>query len=236
MTLCDPTPQNKGEWILKNSSTCTSSILHQSGVCIGKPAPHVELCIYGNDRSNSPFTIGRILTRGMHMMVGYWDRFASIVSKVDKHGWFDTGDIGCIDENGDLWLIGRTKDRIKSGGENIYPQEVEAVISHHPGVSSIVVIGVPDARLTEMVAACVQIRENWKWVDINSDTLHEGENFLSGKILQNYCKAKNLTGFKIPKIFIFWKKPFPFTSSGKLRREEVKREALSSMQTVPSRL
>lgn len=72
--------------------------------------------------------------------------------------------------------------------------QVEAVLSQHPGVSGIVVFGVPDARLTEMVAACVQIKENWQWIDNNSHVSHKGEQILSVKTLHDYCKMRNLTG------------------------------------------
>ncbi|XXG68415.1 hypothetical protein AAC387_Pa06g1505 [Persea americana] len=235
MTLHDPTLQNSGKFISKNFESSTDSILHSSGIYVGKPAPHVELCIGGGNLDYGPAS-GRILTRGAHVMEGYWDGFAAVVPESSKHGWFDTGDIGWIDDQGDLWLMGRIKDRIKSGGENVYPQEVEAVLSQHPGVSGVVVFGVPDARLTEMVAACVQLKESWQWIDHYSNVPRKGEQILSVKTLQDYCKMRNLTGFKIPKNFICWRKPFPVTSTGKLRRDEVKREALSHFQFITSNL
>lgn len=123
MTLHDPTLQNSGKFISKNFESSTDSILHSSGIYVGKPAPHVELCIGGGNLDYGPAS-GRILTRGAHVMEGYWDGFAAVVPESSKHGWFDTGDIGWIDDQGDLWLMGRIKDRIKSGGENVYPQEV----------------------------------------------------------------------------------------------------------------
>lgn len=123
MTLYDPTLQDSGNFIPKNNDTSADSVLLQSGIYVGKPAPHIELCIGGSNLNYGPAS-GRILTRGAHVMVGYWDGFAAMVPESSKHGWFDTGDIGWIDDHGDLWLIGRIKDRIKSGGENVYPQEV----------------------------------------------------------------------------------------------------------------
>ncbi|XP_068657411.1 2-succinylbenzoate--CoA ligase, chloroplastic/peroxisomal isoform X2 [Aristolochia californica] len=147
------------------------------------------------------------------------------------------GDIGYIDSSGNLWLVGRAKDQIKTGGENVYPQEVEAVISQHPGVSGIVVVGVPHVRLTEMVAACVQIRDNWLWEDQNSNCCNEGKDqILSERTLKKFCRERNLSGFKIPKLFILWRKPFPVTTTGKVRRDEVKREIVSRFQVVSSNL
>ena len=95
------------------------------GVLVGKPAPHVELRISCDfDNLKSPL-IGSILTRGSHVMVGYYSQRMGIMVDPIEYGWFDTGDIGWIDGNGDLWLVGRKKDRIKSGGENVYPEEVK---------------------------------------------------------------------------------------------------------------
>ncbi|KAA8514830.1 hypothetical protein F0562_018009 [Nyssa sinensis] len=208
--------------------------VHQTeGICVGKPAPHVELRIGVEDSSR----VGRILTRGPHVMLRYWDQIPSKVSDTGDEDWLDTGDIGQMDDYGNLWLIGRTKGRIKSGGENVYPEEVEAILSQHKGVSGIVVVGFPDARLTEMVVACIQIRENWQWTDSSPD--HSAKNkdlWLSSEILQHFCREKNLTGFKIPKTYIIWRKLFPVTTTGKLKRDQVRREIMSHLKLLPSNL
>lgn len=132
MTLRNPTLQKPRE--LLQSKYVIRSELHcpkQEGICVGKAAPHVELRISGDQNSNSNSNssygsrlVGKILTRGLHVMVGYWDRSEAILLDSIEHGWLDTGDIGWIDGDGDLWLMGREKGRIKSGGENVYPEEV----------------------------------------------------------------------------------------------------------------
>eukprot|EP00262_Sarcandra_glabra_P015360 TRINITY_DN4721_c0_g1_i1.p1 TRINITY_DN4721_c0_g1~~TRINITY_DN4721_c0_g1_i1.p1 ORF type:complete len:337 (+),score=48.63 TRINITY_DN4721_c0_g1_i1:114-1124(+) len=237
MTFQNLALQDSGKLLTKNFGAESGISYRPGGVRVGKPAPHVELQISSGNYKDGPFVVGRILTRGVHVMVGYWGQSLEIPSASDEHGWLDTGDIGWIDEYGDLWLVGRTKDRIKSGGENVYPEEVEAVISQHPGISDIVVIGVPDLRLTEMVVACVQIKDNWHWVTRNyRGPYGETEHFLSGEILQNYCKQKNLTRFKIPKKFLPWRESFPTTTTGKLRRDEVRRRAMSLVEFFPSNL
>jgi o-succinylbenzoate---CoA ligase len=95
------------------------------GVCVGKPAPHVEIQIGVDGNDNSCSQTGNVLTRGLHTMVGYWvnDRVVGLSDSV-RNGWLDTGDTGWMDKSGNLWLVGRQKGRIKSGGENVYPEEV----------------------------------------------------------------------------------------------------------------
>ncbi|KAI3950826.1 hypothetical protein MKW92_044310 [Papaver armeniacum] len=220
MTLYDPANGGPRNQLRRVEST------PPEGFLVGKPAPHVELRII-REGSSSP--VGRILTRGPHVMVKYWGHQTV---KQDQ-GWIDTGDIGWMDFYGDLWLVGRLKDRIKSGGENVFPEEVETVLSKHPGVSSILVVGIPEPRLSEMVIACVQVSENWQWADQNSDFLQVKEMpIISTEILQNYCKEMKLSRFKIPKVFLLWRKPFPLTSTGKLRRQEVRQEAISKLQLM----
>ncbi|XAR72548.1 o-succinylbenzoate--CoA ligase [Bertholletia excelsa] len=230
LTLYDPASGNS---VQPFHTSLLSSSNQLGAVCVGKPASHVELKISLEDSSH----VGRILTRGPHVMLGYWGQSPKIASNASDEGWLDTGDIGQFDDFGNLWLIGRSKDRIKSGGLTVYPEEVEAVLSQHPGVSRIVVVGLPDPRSTEMVAACVKLNENWKWDDSFSNQFTQRKNqTLSAEILRQFCKEKHLSGFKIPRRFILWRKQFPLTSTGKRRRDEVRREAMSCVQSLPSRL
>uniref|UniRef100_A0A2N9J765 AMP-dependent synthetase/ligase domain-containing protein n=1 Tax=Fagus sylvatica TaxID=28930 RepID=A0A2N9J765_FAGSY len=167
----------------------------------------------------------------------YWGEIPAKATDFSNESWFDTGDVGSIDEHGNVWLIGRVNGKIKSGGENIYPEEVEGILLQHPGVVGIVIVGIPDARLTEMVVSCIQLRENWHWSHGSFE--HSSKTkmpVLSGDILRRYCREKNLTGFKIPKIFILWSKPFPATTTGKIKRDQVRREVMYHLQSLPSSL
>ncbi|KAJ4963223.1 hypothetical protein NE237_023162 [Protea cynaroides] len=155
MNLYDPRGEKNDEPFREIREKKSSIINNPGGICVGKPAPHVELQIHRDGSS----CIGRILTRGPHVMLRYWDQAPTTVLKFEDEGWLDTGDIGWIDDYGAVWLIGRLNGRIKSGGENVYPEEVEAVLRQHPGVSNAIVVGLPDSRLTQMVAACIQIKE-----------------------------------------------------------------------------
>ncbi|KAL2341549.1 hypothetical protein Fmac_009489 [Flemingia macrophylla] len=198
------------------------------GVCVGKAPAHIELKI----SADSPGHIGRILTRGPHTMLRYWNTLTNRLNP-NSEAWLDTGDIGSIDHDGNLWLLGRTNGRIKSGGENVYPEEVEAILLKHPGIASVVIVGIPDAHVTEMVTACIQPRENWQWSEQSSSN----EEFqLARKNLQQHCIENHLSRFKIPKMFIVWRKPFPLTTTGKVRRDQVRKEATSQLQTLHSNL
>ncbi|KAF8031872.1 hypothetical protein BT93_D0939 [Corymbia citriodora subsp. variegata] len=211
--------------------TDLSSVQRPQGICVGKPAPHVELRTDADDSIG----IGKILTRGPHLMIGYWDQVRSSVS--NSHSWFDTGDVGSVDEHGQVWLIGRESGRIKTGGENVYPEEVEAILFQHPAVAGIVIVGIPEARLTEMVVGCIHVKENWLWSDKSHKLgAEKEEHFLSDEILRQYCRDRNLTGFKIPKTFIPWKKPFPTTTTGKIRRDVVRQEVVSYVRSIQSNL
>ncbi|PON54781.1 2,3-dihydroxybenzoate-AMP ligase [Parasponia andersonii] len=226
MTLYDPTLQ-----MVDNTKYITAH--QQQGVCVGKPAPHVEIKICFDESSH----VGKILTRGPHVMLRYWEESPQKAPGSMNQDWLDTGDIGYIDDYGNLCLIGRTKGRIKSGGENIYPEEVEAVLSQHPGVLGIVTIGIPDVRLTEMVVACIQLRRGWHWSNRSFEhSTGTKKQFLSHEILQQYCREKNLARFKVPKKFVLWNKPFPLTTTGKIVREQVRQEMVSQLRSLHSNL
>ncbi|RDX95199.1 2-succinylbenzoate--CoA ligase, chloroplastic/peroxisomal, partial [Mucuna pruriens] len=227
LSLYDPMHETTNQ-PLQTFDVAGSKLNHQpQGVCVGKAAPHIELKISADASGH----IGRILTRGPHIMLRYWDQTLTNPLNPNNEAWLDTGDIGSVDYYGNLWLLGRTNGRIKSGGENIYPEEVEAILLEHPGIASVVVVGIPDTRLTEMVAACIQPRENWQWSDASNEEFH-----LSRKNLQQYCIENHLSRFKIPKMFIVWKNPFPLTTTGKIRRDQVRKEVMSQLQTLHSNL
>lgn len=127
MTLYDPTPETSIQTTETADERISDSVHPPQGVCVGKPAPHVELKIAIDSSSH----IGRIFTRGPHVMLRYWDQSPSKASDFSSKGWLDTGDSGYIDDFGNLWLIGRANGRIKSGGENVYPEEVSANCIDH---------------------------------------------------------------------------------------------------------
>jgi fatty-acyl-CoA synthase len=122
----------------------------------GKPLPGVEIAILGEDGAPlPPRSVGEIATRSIANMAGYWNLPDATAKTIDQHGWLRTGDAGYMDEDGYVYIHDRVKDMIISGGENIYPAEVENAIFGHPDVADVAVIGVPDEKWGEAVKAVV---------------------------------------------------------------------------------
>src|SRR6185312_3327692 len=127
----------------------------------GKPLPWVEIRVVdpisGGDCA--PGDVGEVWLRAPNVMAGYYDRPAETAAALMPDGWLRTGDGGYRDDEGYLFLTDRVKDMIVSGGENVYPVEVEEVLAQHPDVSDVAVIGVPDPRWGEAVKALVITRD-----------------------------------------------------------------------------
>ena len=128
---------------------------------------------------DEPNSRGEICTRGPHVMKGYWNRPDATALAIDKKGWFHTGDLGYVDGDGFLFISDRVKDMVISGGENVYPAEIESVLYEHPSVAEVAVIGVPDERWGEAVAAIVALKPG------TSLTLEELREF-GGRSLARY--------------------------------------------------
>jgi fatty-acyl-CoA synthase len=148
---------------------------------------------------------GELCTRGYSVMVGYWDNEADTNFAIDMNGWMHTGDLAEMDEEGYFRIVGRIKDIIIRGGENISPREIEEFIIKHESVSDVQVIGVPSQKYGEEVMAWVKIKDGIELTDQD---------------LITYCKG-NIATYKIPK---FWKfvDSFPMTISGKIRKIEMR--------------
>jgi hypothetical protein len=106
---------------------------------------------------------GELMTRGPHVMRGYWSDEAATAAVLSQNGWLRTGDLGRKDKSGNYWLLGRLKDVIRSGGENVSAPEVERILIKHPSIAAAAVVGLPHPRFGEQVAACVVLREGTLW-------------------------------------------------------------------------
>lgn len=174
---------------------------------IGYPIPSTEVKICDDTGKEVPLgTEGEICVRGPQVMQGYWNRPEETEAAFTQDGFFRTGDIGVMDEDGLIRLTDRKKDIILVSGFNVYPSEIEEVIAGHPGVMECAVIGVPDEQSGEVVKAFV--------VRKDPD--------LSAEAVRAYCK-ENLTGYKVPKQIEF-RDSLPKTPIGKILRRELREE------------
>ena len=189
------------------------------GVTVTRPDRHVRPRSVGQsiesqevqvvdelDRPLPPGAVGEVCTRGPHVMVGYFRR-ANETAEVLRGGWLHTGDAGYLDEDGYLYLTERLKDLIIRGGENVYPSDVERVLSAHPAVVEAAVIGMPDEVYGEEVVAVVVKRAD--------ATLTEEE-------LIRFCE-ENLARFQVPKKFLFTHM-LPKSPMGKIRKQDLREQ------------
>ena len=157
---------------------------------------------------------GEMLFKGPSLMQGYYKKPEETAASFDADGWFHTGDTGMWCEDGCIRFLGRYKDMLKVGGENVDPMEVEALLLQHADVQQVAVVSYPDARLTEVPVAFVQ---RAKGSEIEASAVIE------------YCRGK-VASFKIPRHVLFIDE-FPMTASGKIRKVELRNEALERLDS-----
>jgi fatty-acyl-CoA synthase len=188
---------------------------------VGRVHPHAEVKVVDADgRIVPPGTPGELCTRGYSVMLGYWGDPEKTAEAVDPAGWMHTGDLATLDEEGYCNIVGRIKDMVIRGGENIYPREIEEFLYRHPKIADVQVIGVPDEKYGEELCA---------WVKLKSGTTAEPED------IQSFCKGQ-IAHYKIPR-YIRFVDEFPMTVTGKvqkyLMREETMRElGLTAQKTA----
>ena len=183
---------------------------HKRVTTVGRPFPFVEVKIVDENRKIVPInTTGEVCFRGHGIMRGYWGDERKTKDSLDDNGWLYSGDLGCMDEHGYFKIIGRSKDMIVRGGENIYPKEIEEFLHKHPKIKDVQVIGVKDERLGEEVCAWIRLHDD---KDMSADEV------------KAFCKDK-ISYFKIPK-YIKFVKEFPLTVTGKVKKYEM-REMMS---------
>ena len=178
---------------------------------VGRVHPHVEVKIVdpATSRPLPRGVAGELCTRGYSVMLGYWDQ-PEKTAEVLQAGWMRTGDLATMDEDGYVSIVGRIKDMVIRGGENIYPREVEEFLYTHPDVLDAQVIGVPDERYGEQLMAWIRMRD--------------GAEPLTVEALREFCTGK-LAHYKIPQ-YIHLVDAFPLTVTGKVRKAEMRQAAL----------
>ncbi|HEY1749275.1 MAG TPA: AMP-binding protein [Xanthobacteraceae bacterium] len=188
---------------------------------VGRIHPHVEIKIVdGDGRIVPPDTAGELCTRGYSVMLGYWDDEERTAEAIDRAGWMHTGDLATLDEDGYCNIVGRIKDMVIRGGENVYPREVEEFLFRHPKIEAVQVVGVPDTKYGEELCA---------WVKLKPGASAAAEE------IQSFCKGQ-IAHYKIPR-YIKFVDNFPMTVTGKvqkflMREETVKEFGLSEQKTA----
>ncbi|MCH7713656.1 MAG: AMP-binding protein [Chloroflexi bacterium] len=180
----------------------------------GYPLPGFEFKVIDPETGETlpPLTTGELCVRGHGVMQGYYKKPDETAQAVNAQGWLHTGDAAVRDEDGNYRFLGRYKDMLKVGGENVDAAEVEAFLSGHPGIEQVQIIGVPDSRLSEVPCACVVPNQG-----------HE----LSVADLDAYCRGK-LASFKIPR-YLMPVPEFPMTPSGKVQKFKLLEMALETL-------
>ncbi len=169
---------------------------------VGRVLPHTEVKIVDEQgRLVPPNTPGELLTRGYCVMPGYWEDPERTAKAIDRAGWIKSGDIATLDEEGYCNIVGRLKDMVIRGGENIFPREIEEFLYTHPAVEEVQVFGVPDPKYGEEVCA---------WIK-----LHEGKH-LSAEEIRAFCEG-HIAHFKIPR-YVKFVEDFPMTVTGKIQK------------------
>jgi long-chain acyl-CoA synthetase len=180
---------------------------------IGLPLPSTDVAILDDDGREVPLgQPGEIAIRGPQVMAGYWNRPDETANVMTASGYFKSGDVGVMDENGYVKIVDRKKDMILVSGFNVYPNELEGVIAAHPGVLECAVVGVPDEHSGEAVKVFVVRRDP----------------ALTAEQLMDYCRQQ-LTGYKKPK-YIEFRDELPKTNVGKILRRALREEAAQDAQ------
>ncbi|WP_163512076.1 AMP-binding protein [Fodinicola acaciae] len=182
---------------------------------VGAVHPHVEVKVVDPE---SGLTVprgqtGELCTRGYSVMLGYWNEPEKTAEAIDRARWMHTGDLATMDANGYLNIVGRSKDMVIRGGENIYPREIEEFLYGHPDVVDVQVIGVPDEKYGEELMAWVKLRS--------------GAETLTAESLRAYCTGK-LAHYKIPR-YVRLVDDFPMTVSGKVRKVEMREVSIKEL-------
>ena len=176
--------------------------MHKIG-SVGKPQLLASVRLVDADGKDVPQgTTGELWFSGLGITPGYYNRPDATAKAFSKEGWLRSGDLGCQDEDGYYYIVGRLKDMYISGGENVYAAEVEGLLTEHPGVLEAAVIGVPDERWGEV--GCAYLLQQ------------PGHPTPSDEELVSFCKL-NMATYKVPKYFI-WVDDFARTAAGKVQK------------------
>lgn len=186
---------------------------------VGRVQPHLEVKIVDAEGRIVPRgSAGELCTRGYSVMLGYWDDAERTAEAVDPAGWMHTGDLATLDAEGYCNIVGRIKDMVIRGGENIYPREIEEFLFRHPGVQDVQVIGVPDTRYGEELCA---------WIVAKPEVRLEEE------AVRAFCRGQ-IAHYKIPR-YIRFVTGFPTTVTGKVQKFAMRETMITELGLTVAR-
>jgi fatty-acyl-CoA synthase len=180
---------------------------------VGRIQPHMEAkVIDAEGRTVARGTPGELCTRGYAVMIGYWDDPERTAEAIDRDGWMHTGDLGTIDEAGYCNIVGRSKDMIIRGGENVYPREIEEFLFRHPKIADVTVVGLPDEKYGEEVCAWVRLRDG--------ESAGEEE-------IRDFCRGQ-IAHYKVPR-YVCFVDAFPTTVTGKIQKYMIREQMIARL-------
>jgi fatty-acyl-CoA synthase len=219
---------NMREITIAYGMTETSPVSFQSSVddplekrvaTVGRIQPHLEVKIVDAEGRIVPVgTPGELLTRGYSVMREYWGDEERTREAIDASRWMHTGDLAVLDEDGYCNIVGRIKDMVIRGGENIYPREIEEFLYTHPKIADVQVFGVPDERYGEQLCA---------WINVQ-----EGETLTEGEVVE-FCRDR-IAHYKVPR-HIRFVETFPMTVTGKIQKFIMRQKMIEELKLEISR-
>jgi fatty-acyl-CoA synthase len=197
-----------------STQTLPDDSLHHRTATVGKAHPHVEIRVADPESGDTVErgVTGEFCTRGYSVMTGYWNDPDKTAEAIDADGWMHTGDLAVMADDGYCNIVGRIKDMVIRGGENIYPREIEEFLYTHPEVEDVQVIGVPDVKYGEELMAWVKLRPGGS---------------VSADQLRDFCRGK-IAHYKVPR-YVKLVGEFPMTVTGKVRKVEMREVSVAEL-------
>jgi fatty-acyl-CoA synthase len=197
-----------------STQTTFDDPVHKRVGSVGRVHPHVEIKVVDPSRGETieRNRSGELCTRGYSVMAGYWNDDQRTAEAIDPDGWMHTGDLATIDDEGYVSIVGRIKDMVIRGGENVYPREIEEFLYAHPDVADVQVVGVPDPRYGEELMAWVIVRAGAS---------------LDEQTVRDFCQGR-IAHYKIPR-YVKFVDAFPMTVTGKVQKFKLREQAIEEL-------
>jgi fatty-acyl-CoA synthase len=195
-----------------STQTGPDDTIDQRTGSVGRVHPHVEIRVVDPETAAvvERGTSGEFCTRGYSVMQGYWDEPDKTAAAIDADGWMHTGDLAVMDADGYVNIVGRIKDMIIRGGENVYPREIEEFLYTHPDIADVQVIGVPDQKYGEEIMAWIRVRD--------------GAQPLDAEAVRAFCHGR-IAHYKIPR-YVRVVDEFPMTVTGKVQKYRMRDDSI----------